>query len=160
MNSEQNHKISIKEIAVFGMLGALLFASKIAMEALPNIHLLATLVISITVVYRKKALSIGGILGAVLLDICVSVAFGNFGFALLVTFLACGVLADRVKSRIKGKRSEKHECRDLLQVFSNGFAAMLAAALQDRLHQPYRASLIDGYEAVRLIEEIYQSSKL
>ena len=56
MNSEQNHKISIKEIAVFGMLGALLFASKIAMEALPNIHLLATLVISITVVYRKKAL--------------------------------------------------------------------------------------------------------
>ena len=85
--------------------------------------------LAIAVVYRKKALSVGGILGAVLLDICVSVAFGNFGFALLVTFLACGVLADRVKSRIKGKRSEKHECRDLLQVFSNGFAAMLAAAL-------------------------------
>lgn len=38
------------------MLGALLFASKLAMEALPNIHLLATLIISITVVYRKKAL--------------------------------------------------------------------------------------------------------
>jgi energy-coupling factor transport system substrate-specific component len=56
MNSRQNKKITIKEIAVFGMLGALLFASKIAMEALPNIHLLATLVISITVVYRKKAL--------------------------------------------------------------------------------------------------------
>lgn len=56
MNSRQNKKITIKEIAVFGMLGALLFASKLAMEALPNIHLLATLIISITVVYRKKAL--------------------------------------------------------------------------------------------------------
>lgn len=56
MNSKQNKKITVKEIAVFGMLGALMYASKIAMEVLPNIHLLATFVISMTVVYRKKAL--------------------------------------------------------------------------------------------------------
>lgn len=56
MNSKQSKKITIKEIAVFGMLGALMFASKIAMETLPNIHLLATFVVSMTVVYRRKAL--------------------------------------------------------------------------------------------------------
>lgn len=49
-------KTNIKEIAVFGMLGALMYASKIVMELLPNIHLLGTFIIAITVVYRKKAL--------------------------------------------------------------------------------------------------------
>ena len=83
----------------------------------------------IAAVYKKKALSLGGILGAVFLDICVSLVFGNFGFTLLVVFLVGGVLADRVRSHIKGKRSEKHECRDVFQVFSNGFAAMVCAAL-------------------------------
>lgn len=38
------------------MLGALMYASKIVMELLPNIHLLGTFIIAITVVYRKKAL--------------------------------------------------------------------------------------------------------
>ncbi len=49
-------KLKTKEIAIFGMLGALMYASKIIMEAFPNIHLLGTLTISFTVVYRKKAL--------------------------------------------------------------------------------------------------------
>ena len=48
--------LRIREIAVFGMLGALMFASKIIMEALPNIHLLGTFVMALTLVYRKKAL--------------------------------------------------------------------------------------------------------
>ncbi len=38
------------------MLGTLMFASKIIMEALPNIHLLGMLTIVYTVVFRKKAL--------------------------------------------------------------------------------------------------------
>jgi len=38
------------------MLGALMYASKILMEVLPNVHLLGVFVISITVVYRKLAL--------------------------------------------------------------------------------------------------------
>ena len=37
----------------------------------------------------------------------------------------------------------------LMGALAAGDTDMLAAALQDRLHQPYRASLIDGYEAVR-----------
>ncbi len=49
-------KLSVKEIVVFAMLGALMYASKALMEFLPNIHLLGVLTISYTVVYRIKAL--------------------------------------------------------------------------------------------------------
>lgn len=49
-------KLNIKEIAVFGMLGAMMYASKMAMELLPNIHLLGVFTVAITVVYRQKAL--------------------------------------------------------------------------------------------------------
>ncbi len=49
-------KLNIKEIAVFGMLGAMMFASKMLMEFLPNIHLLGVITIATTVVYRQKAL--------------------------------------------------------------------------------------------------------
>ena len=38
------------------MLGAVMFASKMVMEGLPNIHLLGVLTIVYTIVYRKKAL--------------------------------------------------------------------------------------------------------
>lgn len=49
-------KLSIKEIAVFGMLGAMMYASKMITEVFPNIHLLGTFIVAITVVYRSKAL--------------------------------------------------------------------------------------------------------
>jgi len=48
--------LKIREMAVFAMLGAIMSASKIAMEALPNIHLIGVFVIALTVVYRSKAL--------------------------------------------------------------------------------------------------------
>ncbi len=38
------------------MLGALMYMSKMLMEFLPNIHLIGTIIVAITVVYRKKAL--------------------------------------------------------------------------------------------------------
>ena len=43
-------------MVLFSMLGALMFCSKIIMEALPNIHLLGMFTITFTVVFRKKAL--------------------------------------------------------------------------------------------------------
>ncbi|MBE6583676.1 MAG: hypothetical protein E7649_01660 [Ruminococcaceae bacterium] len=46
----------ISEICVFSMLGALMFCSKILMEALPNIHLLGMLVMVYTLTFRLKAL--------------------------------------------------------------------------------------------------------
>ena len=49
-------KTEIREIAIFGTLGALMFVLKKLMEALPNIHLLAMFIVAITVVYRFKAL--------------------------------------------------------------------------------------------------------
>ena len=49
-------KLNVREIAVFSMLGAMMFASKVLMDVLPNIHLIGTFIIAITVVYRKKAL--------------------------------------------------------------------------------------------------------
>ena len=49
-------KLKIKEIVLFGMLGGLIFALKLAMEPFPNIHLVGVLIVAITVVYRAKAL--------------------------------------------------------------------------------------------------------
>ena len=46
----------MKETVVFGMLGALMYASKVLMSMLPNVHLLGVFVVAMTVVYRKKAL--------------------------------------------------------------------------------------------------------
>ena len=49
-------KLSIRETAVFSMLGAMMYASKMIMEVVPNVHLLGMFVVAFTVVYRKKAL--------------------------------------------------------------------------------------------------------
>ncbi len=49
-------KLRIREIAVFAMLGSMMFVSKLLMEALPNIHLLGVMIMAITLVYRWKAL--------------------------------------------------------------------------------------------------------
>lgn len=56
MNLRQNKKVNVKEIAVFGMLGALMYASKVIMEVIPNVHFIGTLIMAMTIVYRKKAL--------------------------------------------------------------------------------------------------------
>lgn len=49
-------KPTVKEIAIFGMLGALMYATKLFMEVLPNIHMIGVFIVAITVVYRQKAL--------------------------------------------------------------------------------------------------------
>ena len=49
-------KLNVKEIAVFSMLGAMMYASKVLMELLPNLHLIGVFIVAMTVVYRKKAL--------------------------------------------------------------------------------------------------------
>lgn len=51
-------KLSTKEMALYGMLGAVMFASKILMEGIPNVHLLGVFTVAFTVVYRMKALYI------------------------------------------------------------------------------------------------------
>ncbi len=49
-------KLKLKETVIFGMLGAVMYASKILMDVFPNIHLIGVFIVAITVVYRKKAL--------------------------------------------------------------------------------------------------------
>lgn len=56
MIKQNKKKLSIKEICLFAILGALMFVSKIVMEGLPNIHLLGMLTMTYTIVFRKKAL--------------------------------------------------------------------------------------------------------
>ena len=49
-------KLTVREISVFGMLGAVMLASKWVLDAFPNMHLLGMFTIAFTLVYRKKAL--------------------------------------------------------------------------------------------------------
>lgn len=48
--------ITVREMAIFSMLAALMFCSKVIMDALPNIHLLGMFIMVYTLVYRAKAL--------------------------------------------------------------------------------------------------------
>lgn len=49
-------RISSREIALFGMLGAVMYISKVLMESLPNVHLIGVFTVAVTAVYREKAL--------------------------------------------------------------------------------------------------------
>lgn len=49
-------KLSVKEMTIFALLGAIMFLSKQLLEFLPNIHMLGMLTMLYTIVYRKKAL--------------------------------------------------------------------------------------------------------
>lgn len=49
-------KLNLREIIVFGLLGAIIFVLKFIMEFLPNIHLVGVFIVALTVVYRAKAL--------------------------------------------------------------------------------------------------------
>ncbi len=46
----------IFELVLFSMLGALMFCSRIIMQALPNIHLVGMFTVTLTLVFRAKAL--------------------------------------------------------------------------------------------------------
>ena len=48
--------LTILEITLFALVGALMFASKFAMQHLPNVHLICMFIICLTVVFRWKAL--------------------------------------------------------------------------------------------------------
>jgi len=50
-----SHKRLLR-LVLYAMLGTLVFASKIAMESLPNIHPVAMLIMAYTIVYRTHAL--------------------------------------------------------------------------------------------------------
>lgn len=49
-------KLTVKDLVAFALLSALLFVGDVALEFLPNIHLVGVLIVAYTVVYRAKAL--------------------------------------------------------------------------------------------------------
>lgn len=49
-------RLTVREMTVFSMLGAILFCSKLLMEWAPNVHFIAMFIITFTLVYRVKAL--------------------------------------------------------------------------------------------------------
>ena len=48
--------LTVREVAVFAMLGALMMVSDLVMNILPNVHLVGVMIVILTVVYRWKAL--------------------------------------------------------------------------------------------------------
>ena len=56
MNVRQKNLERLRLVAVFAMLGAIMFVSKLVMEFLPNVHLIGALTMVYTIVYRTKAL--------------------------------------------------------------------------------------------------------
>ena len=79
----------------------------------------------------KKALTRGAVLSAVVLDIGVSIAFGNAGFVVLCAFFVGSIIVDKIKKRAKkqGRSSNKEDedCRNYMQVFANGLVAFVSA---------------------------------
>lgn len=69
---------------------------------------------------------------ALLLDVCVSVSLGNFGFGLLLFFLAASILIDKCKKKFRpgaDSADKKGACRDEWQVFANGLVPAVLAVL-------------------------------
>ena len=53
---QQKRPLTVREMSIFAMLGAMMYCLKLVLEWAPNIHLTALFIIAITVVYRVKAL--------------------------------------------------------------------------------------------------------
>ena len=84
----------------------------------------------------KHALTVGGILAAIAVDIFISVALGNGGFGLLLAFFGLGILVDKIKKKYKKARQKAKEptekrgdCRDEVQVLANSLVATICAIL-------------------------------
>ena len=95
----------------------------------------------IAVVSRKRLLTPSGIFAAILLDLVISISLGNFGFVLLLLFLALGSLGDKLKKLAKPSKAietieKKGSCRDHTQVLANATVAAVCAALYKFIGSP------------------------
>jgi uncharacterized protein (TIGR00297 family) len=77
----------------------------------------------------KRALTTDGVIAAIVLDIAVSIAFGNSGFILLCVFFVGSIIIDKVKKHYKKEgrkeKTAKGDCRDYMQVLANGLPAFV-----------------------------------
>ena len=83
---------------------------------------------------KKKALTVGGIIAALAVDIIISITLCNSGFLLLLAFFVFGIVTDKVKKKYKKTKQNKKEptekrgdCRDQVQVLANSLVATICA---------------------------------
>ena len=83
---------------------------------------------------KKRALTVSGIIVAVLVDVIISISLGNFGFCILLAFFVGGIGVDKFKKWRKKTRQIKEinlekrgDCRDHVQVLANSLTATLCA---------------------------------
>ena len=82
--------------------------------------------------YKKRALTVSGILAAIAVDILISVSLGNFGFCILFAFFAGGIVVDKIKKTRQNENQsleKRGDCRDHVQVLANSFIATAFAIL-------------------------------
>lgn len=70
----------------------------------------------------RRALTNAGIAVAILMDIIVSAAFGNFGFVVLASFFVGSIIIDKIKKKARQNAhiEAKGSHRDAVQVIANG----------------------------------------
>lgn len=84
---------------------------------------------------NKRALTLDGIVAAVVIDFAISLALGNFGFTVLTAFFVGSVAIDKIKKITKNgltnqeSLEKRSDCRDAVQVFSNGGISAVCAIL-------------------------------
>ena len=86
----------------------------------------------VALVSSLRLLTDKGILMALALDFIVSMALGNFGFVLLLSFLLLSVVIDKVKKKLKKGSDDitkKTGARDSVQVVANGIIPSVFALL-------------------------------
>ncbi len=86
--------------------------------------------------YKKRALTVSGIIAALIVDIFISIPLGNFGFCILLSFFAGGILVDKINKSYKKSRQKadsaiekRGACRDHVQVLANSLVASACAVL-------------------------------
>ena len=82
--------------------------------------------------YKKKALTKGGIIAAIAVDIIISISLGNAGFCILLAFFVLGIISDKIKNHSKKTEQNKKkasECRSYKQVLANSIVATAMALL-------------------------------
>ncbi len=102
--------------------------------------------ILIAAVIGKRALTGWGLVGALVLDLVVSLSFGNFGFVVLLSFFVGSLIVDKIKKRRKREDTitKKEGTRDLVQVVANGLVPLMMALLYVRTTNP---AFLIGYVA-------------
>lgn len=83
---------------------------------------------------KKQALTSGGIIAALIVDIIISISLGNFGFVILFSFFTLGLITDKIKKRNKNKGRKAKKCgksnpRDHRQVLANSLVAAVCSLL-------------------------------